>query len=233
VTLLHAPLRDMTIDFSSPRVRRALVKFTETGVRSNCPFCGGRMIASVSPGQRIILLRGMYAGYSATVSDQPGWSDDEFLVQFDVSEEGTLTRISYGRDSFTYSPLKKIPDWLCHLSIDDLSAIEDSCLNTALDFATAKGIPSWADLLLPVFSTIRSRRLPVVSDDIWSTLVAHGFSMKHKQKFKECFDFGLRLLLLFNGRPPIRRRRMAPMSRGRYLTPGQEEWWGPSPTLTS
>lgn len=223
----------MKNDFSNPRVRRALVKFTETGAKSNCPFCIGRMITSVLPGEKIIVLQGMYAGRCGTVSNQPGWSDDEFLVQFDVEEKGTLTRISYRLDKFSHFPLGTIPEWLCHLSVDDLSLIDESCLDTVLNFAMAKANTSWADLLLPILSTIRGKRLPVSSSDIWSTLVAHGFSKNRRQKFKEFFDFGLRLLLLFNGRPPVQRRRMKPISRGRYLTPSHEEWSGPSPTLTS
>ena len=223
----------MKIDLSNLRVRRALVKFTETGAKSNCPFCIGRMITSVSPGERIIVLQGMYAGRCATVSDQVGWSDDEFFVQFDTEEKGTLTRISYRLDKFVYFPFITIPEWLCHLSVDDLSLIDKSCLETALRFAMAKTTTSLADLLLPILLTIRRRKLPVSSNDIWPTLVAHGFPRKRKQKFKEFFDFGLRVLLLFNGRAPIQRRGMKPMSRGRYLMPSHEKWSGPSPTLTS
>lgn len=83
------------------------------------------MIASVTPGETIILLQGMYSGLRATVSDQPRWLDDEFLVHFDDEARDALTRISYKTDRFAYFPIKKIPEWLCHLSIDDLSAIED------------------------------------------------------------------------------------------------------------
>lgn len=223
----------MKIDPSNPSVRQAIISFTESGAVSTCPFCIGRMITSISPGERIIMLQGMYAGRCATVSDQPGWSNDEFLVQFDLEEKGTLTRIGYQRDRFAYFPLQSIPDWLCHLSMDDLSAIDEACLDTALNFAVAKRGTNWADLLLPILSTIRRRRLPVLADDIWLTLVAHGFPRRQEKKFKVHFDFGLRLLILFNGRPPIQRRRMRPMSRGRYLTPSHEKWSGPSPTFTS
>jgi len=223
----------MKVDFSNPRVHRALVKFTGTGAKSKCPFCIGRMITSVAPGQRIILLQGMYAGRCATVSDQPGWSNDEFLVQLDGDDKRTLTRIGYQRDKFTFFPFESIPSWLAELSVDDLSAIDESCLNIVLNFAMAKRETNWADLLLPILSAIRSKRLPVTSHDVWLTLTAHRFPKQHKQKFKENFDFGLRLLLLLNGRPPIKRKRMRPMSRGRYLTPSQEEWSGPAPTLTS
>jgi len=185
------------------------------------------------PGSRIILLQGMYAGRYATVSDQPGWSDDEFLVHFDNDAKDTLTRIGYKRDKFAYLPLGKVPDWLCSLSIDDLSAIEDSSLLTILNLATAKRNSRWSDLLLPLIATVRSRRLPVLSAEIWPTLVTHGFPKKEKAKFQKFFDFGIYLLVSLNGRPAIQRKKMRPMFRGRYLTPGQEEYFGPSPTLTS
>lgn len=103
----------------------AIIEFTNAGAKSNCPFCIGRMIASVSPGESIIILQGMHAGQCATVSDQPGWSEDEFLVRFDDETRDTLTRINYKRDRFAYFPLGKVPDWLCQLSIDDLSVLEE------------------------------------------------------------------------------------------------------------
>jgi len=216
----------MKIDFSNAIVRQALVNFTEIGAKSNCPFCRGRMITTVSSGERIILLQGMSAGLCGTVSDRPGYPDDEFLVQFDIERKGTLTRIGYQRDKFAFFPLGEIPNWLCPLSVDDLSMVDEACLDTALN-------ARWADLLLPLISMVRSRRLPISSADIWPTLVAHGFPTSKKKKFHRLFDFGTRLLLLLNGRPPIQRRKMRPMSRGRYLTPGQEEYLGPSPSLTS
>jgi hypothetical protein len=223
----------MEIDLSLPRVREALIEFTHAGAKSHCPFCKGRMIASVSPGQRIMILQGTRAGQCATISKQPGWSEDEFLVHFDFEESDTLTRVHYRRDKFALIPLDKIPDWLSSLSIDDLSALEESSLYTVLHFASARRNQKWADLLLPLVATVRARRLPVQGVDIWRTLVAHGFSERHKSNFFKFFDFGVELLVLLHGRPAIRRKKMRAMSRGRYLTPGREEYFGPSPYFTS
>jgi len=223
----------LKLDLSQPTVRNSLVKFTTAGAKSNCPFCKGRMIASLCPGDKIIILQGMYSGQTATVSNQPGWSDDEFLVRFHYETGDTLTRIHYKRDKFAYFPIAKIPNWLCHLSMDDLSALDESTLLTVINFASAKGRKKWADLLLPLIATVRSRRLPVLAADIWPTFIAHGFSKTQKTKFHQFFDFGIELLVSLHGRPAIQRKKMPPMSRGRYLTPGQEEYFGPSPSLTS
>jgi hypothetical protein len=73
----------MEFNLADPTTLGALIQFTETGATAGCPFCKGRMIASVSPGDRIIILKGMNVGREATVSRDPGFSDDEFLVKFD------------------------------------------------------------------------------------------------------------------------------------------------------
>ena len=223
----------MTIDFSQPAVRKAIIRFTTRGARSKCPFCKGRMIASVSADERIMILQGMYAGRCGTVSAQPGWSTSEFFVHFDTDKNDVLTRIIYHSDKFSYLPIGSTPKWLCELSIDDLSRLEDAALETALIFANASKRMNFAQLLLPLIATVRSRRLPVTSNDLWPTLVAHGFEKSLKARFHSTFEFGIELLTSLHGRPAIRRKRMRAMSRGRYLTPGQEEYFGPSPELTS
>jgi len=191
------------------------------------------MITSISAGETIIVLQGMYSGRVGTVSDRQAYSDDEFIVHFDLDPQEILTRIGYQTDKFTYFPIKKAPEWLCHLSIDDLSALDKSCLDAVINFAVYKSNAKLADLLLPLFSAVRSRRLPIMVTDLWPTLVAHGYSKKHKSNFQRYFDFGIELLVSLHGRPSIKCKKMAPMSRGRYLTPGQEEFLGPSPAFTS
>jgi hypothetical protein len=135
----------------------------------------------------------MYSGRIGIVSDQSGYSDDEFLIHFELDPQDVLTRIGYQRDKFAYFPIKKIPKWLCHLSIDDLSALEESCLNTVLNFAVSKSTAKLGDLLSPLFATIRGRRLPITATDLWPTLVAHGFSKKYKSDFQRYFNFGNRI----------------------------------------
>ena len=73
----------MEFNLDDPITRAALVQFTEAGAGAACPFCQGRMIASVTPGERIIILQGANVGKAATVSPEPGLPD-EFLVKFDT-----------------------------------------------------------------------------------------------------------------------------------------------------
>jgi hypothetical protein len=212
--------------------RRALIRFTEQGARSDCPFCKGRMIAYVSKGDRIVLLKGTHAGREATVSNERGWSDDEFLVQFDGLPRNVERRIGYKRDEFAFAPLEKPPGWLCQFSIDDLCAIENALLDIAVR-AVAQPRPNWdAEVLLPLFQAVRSRRLPVSGRDLWPTLKIHGVGQGKMASFCQRFDFGIRILTLLHGRAPVKRKKVGAMLIGRYQTAGQDEYFGPSPPLT-
>lgn len=223
----------MDLDADRSMYRVALIQFTHSGARSRCPFCKGRMIASVSSGDRILVLKGMFAGQEATVLSQPSPVPDEFIVQFDFQAHGEAMRMHYTRDAFVHSPIAEVPPWLCSLSIDDLSALEDAALEMSFQLARiAKGMWS-VETILPLVATVRHRRLPVVGADLWLMLEAHGLSPKLKSSFCRAFDFGVQLLVSLHGRPPIRRRRVPAMSIGRYLTPKHQELVGPSPGIST
>jgi hypothetical protein len=211
--------------------RHVLIQFTEQGARSGCPFCKGRLIASVSVGDRIVILKGARSGQVATVSNRPGLSDDEFLVRFDFQPPNHETRVGYKTDEFAFAPIEQPPDWLCDLSIDDLCAVENAAINVVVKTA-ARRRPVWsAENLLSLISTVWRRRLPVLGSDLWPTFEMHGIPPNQKVTFCRYFDFGVHLLVSMHGRPAIKRKRVKAMSIGRYLTPGQEEYYGPSPGI--
>jgi len=221
----------MEIDLSNKNAREALIRVTEAGSRSECPFCTGRMIASVSVGDRIVLLKGANAGKEATVTAERGYDDYEFFVHIDLEPAHYETRISRTRDKFTFLPIDHAPHWLCALSIDDLSAIDEAVVRTAVLFASEKK-PKWSvSMLLPIISVVRSRRLPVSAFDLWPTFEAHDFSSRLSGAFENYFNFAIEMLAEMHGRPPIKRRRVRAMSIGRYLTPTHLEFSGPSPGI--
>ena len=223
----------MRLNLTDSTIANALIQFTEIGARSLCPFCIGRMIASVSAGDRILILKGMFAGHEAIVSDEPWPFDGEFLVKFDCHPRERSTRIHYRRDEFVYSPLNEIPKWLCSLSIDDLCAIENAILEMEGRRAE-KAERLWsARTSLPLIETVWQRRLPVTAADLWLTLESHGISRNLRADFCRVFDFGIQILISLHGRPAIQKKRVRAMSVGRYLTPGRERYLGPSPGVAS
>jgi hypothetical protein len=160
----------MQFDLGDKTMRLAFIRATETGAQSNCPFCKGRMITSVSKGDRIIVLQGMNAGKQGTVTATRGVDDREFIAHFDFEPEHYETRIGYSWDRFAFTPIEQIPEWLCQLSIDDLNAIDDSVIKTAALLA-ASGTEIWSvETLIPILGTVRSRRLPLSGADLWPTL---------------------------------------------------------------
>jgi hypothetical protein len=179
------------------------------------------------------MLKGMHSGKEATVSNEPGWSGDEFFVKFDFQLPNLLTRVNYKTDEFGYAPLETPPDWLCSLSIDDLCAIENAARDVILK-TESRTNPKWSvETLLSLIATVRRRRLPVLGSDIWPTLEMHGLSRNVRNGFCRNFDFGIQLLVSLHGRPAIKKKRVKAMSIGRYQTPSQEEYFGPSPGVKS
>jgi hypothetical protein len=106
----------------------ALRKFTEAGADQNCPFCQGRKISEILPGERLLFLKGTRAGHSATVSAYPNPIEGEFLVHMDGDPDDWQWRVSYSRDLFVRAPLQLVPSWICPFSMKDLCALEDAAL---------------------------------------------------------------------------------------------------------
>jgi hypothetical protein len=213
----------MQLDLSEESARSAFIHATEAGAHSNCPFCMGRMITSVSVGDRIVLLQGANAGRQATVTAKRGLNGSEFLVHFDSEPERYETRIGYSWDKFAFAPIKQLPDWLCRLSIDDLCALDDSVVHTAALFAVSENKTWSVETLLPILNVVRSRRLPLSGADLWPTLEAHGCSPETRSSFENYFDFAIKVLIAMVGRRPIKRKLVDPMSIGRYLTPARSK----------
>ena len=215
------------------KIREAVIKFTETGARAGCPFCRGRMIASVARGDRIVFLSGRHAGVQATVFSERGNREDEFLVNLDSDPPHQQMTVSYNRDFFARTPIDEIPSWLCNLSVDDLCEVDHAALRFALRLATAANVKLSPYVLLPLITVARQKRLPVLGADFWPTLEVHGLPKRLKRSFCAKFDFAIEVLVSMVGRPAIKKKRVPAMSIGRYLTPGQREFYGPSPGIAA
>ncbi|MGU9980723.1 hypothetical protein ACJ4V0_11855 [Phreatobacter sp. HK31-P] len=72
-----------------------------------------------------------------------------------------------------------------------------------------------------IIQTVWWQRYPVRAEDLWPMLEAHGFPKSHLLRFVDRFNFGIDLLVHAQGRRPNSRRRMEPLSKGRYLTAAQ------------
>ena len=93
------------------------------------------------------------------------------------------------------APVSKTGGWgfeslhSCHCAIDNAALMMNLIL-------AENGPPICsADVLLPIISTVRSRRLPISGTELWPTLQRHGMSEKLKDEFCHCFDFGNELLV--------------------------------------
>ncbi len=190
-----------------------------------CPYCRSIFHLEPSSGETVIFLAGIQIGTWGTVMPSehqlpPG----EFFVQAGRSSD--CMRICQGeRDRPIPVEKYEVPDWMPPLCMEDCHYLHAS-------LAKALSLPSkGADratvsaAVIPAISCCWSRKLPVFGCDIWAMLAAHKVPDSYERIIVEAFDFGIDLTVNLNGRPANKRRRMAPMSRIRYLTKAQEPFW--------
>lgn len=129
-----------------------------------------------------------------------------------------------GHDLYVDTALFSVPAWMPPVSIDDNAALHESLLDILPHVVVGAHEFSFKpDLLWRVVSVCWQRRLPLQRSDIWPLIQAHGVSVRHKSRVLDFFDFGVKLLTVTHGRPAIKRKRMVPMSKGRYLTRAQRD----------
>ncbi|RYE34890.1 MAG: hypothetical protein EOP23_03500 [Hyphomicrobiales bacterium] len=196
-----------------------IVAHTEGGAASGCPFCKGRMVVEVFPGEKIRMFSGFKARRPMIVTASKGWSEDEFLASFSDNPDGSNYRVNFRRDRFCYDEDFNAQGWMPTASVDDIDALEESFVETIRLGDTESGW-EWNDqCLYPIISTIWHRRLPIKGKTIARTLKAHDFCDTEEAHIEKLIDFGLGILIKTNGRDPIKRKIMPSLQRGRYRTP--------------
>jgi hypothetical protein len=89
-------------------------------------------------------------------------------------------------------------------------------MSIAPQFGALAEAPFQADLWGPLVGFVWIHRLPITGTDLAGMLEAHGFPAESLGKAQEAIDYGLNMLIWMNGRKPIRRRRVEPLSISRY-----------------
>jgi hypothetical protein len=150
---------------------------------------------------------------------------DQFLINMEYEKSRAACQfVTPKRDLYLNSLLYSVPDWMPPYSIDDNAALHESLIDSMPPMV----IGTYSSALSPeqlwrIVITCWRRRLPLQHNELWPMIEAHGVARHQKARLLQTFEFGIKVLVLANGRQPIKRKRMPPMSVGRYLTSAQEE----------
>jgi hypothetical protein len=194
------------------------------GIDSGCPFCLAKCDQRPSLGQKILFLNSGDVGqFGCRIEDKHNSVRfDQFLVKMDYEIDENISRVVTPLyDLFLIEPIAPPPGWMLPLSIEDALSVHENMLR-GLDYeADPSGESPLRHLCYPIVTGTWWRRLPLSADDIWPMLQAHNFFQSTKKDFATLFDFGNRVLVRARGRPAIKRKRMPPLSRGRYQPDSQ------------
>lgn len=197
------------------------------GIQAGCPFCRARVDQEPNTGQQILFLSGTDTGQVGThvSAASPPLRMDQFLVKMDYQTDGSFRIVTPLSDLFIVEPFGDVPAWMPPFSIEDALALHEAILMTFDRSRQETGTAAIPLAIHPIVATCWWRRMPISSDEAWGMLAAHGFDVLNPYEFSRFFSFGIELLIATHGRKPIRKRRMEPLSRPRYLPPKQREFW--------
>ena len=189
-----------------------------------CPYCLTFRESSYPPAAELIFLQGSDAGYRGIVVASPRVEcrEHEFLVKMEYEKrEGHFRIASTERDRCLRQSHFEIPRWMPELSMDDNAALHESLLRNIRCLFLAENRAELTEGLHGVIGCLWWRRFPLRGEDLWPMLFAHGVQMHLKEEAEELIDFGLNLLRRVQGRAPIKKKRMRPMSQRSYQTERQ------------
>lgn len=204
-------------EVARPQYTANIADAVSSGAAQNCPFCRGRKLGRPTPGTRIQILMGFRAGCTGTVvSHEYALGPDEFCVKFDGEPQEHLQRVLLKHDQFVAEPIGDPAHWLPPLATDDLAELDEFIVRLC-GALYQNGKWHWLDEeFYPLIIMTWRHRFPLRGSDLWEMCVAHGIPQKFKSRFIKSFDFGFDLLVFAQGRPPIKRRHVLPMSIPRY-----------------
>jgi hypothetical protein len=178
------------------------------GIAAGCPYCRARQDSVPQIGQRIQFLASGDMGQTGVRVDDSNHvlRFDQFAIKMDYEKRDNWTRVvTKHLDLFIVEPFDPPAPWLPSLSYQDTLAIHEGLLR-AIDANQQLPSKSRMDQFLnPIISACWNQRLPVSGLDLWPMLAAHGFAGRGKKEFIQLFDFGVKLLIWTQGRPPIKK----------------------------
>lgn len=193
------------------------------GVENGCPFCRAREYKTPDVNQKIFFLSAGDIGQIGTRVNDQGFSlrSDQFAVKMPYDKQGHTRTVTKYLDLFVEEAFSTPPLWMPSFSIEDCLAIHEFMLRMFDSLRTS----SLDNSIHTLIGTCWQLRIPISGNEMLPILSAHGFDRNKNGDFERLFDFGFQLLIRTQGRPPIKRRKMAAFSRGKYLSKNARAFW--------
>jgi hypothetical protein len=185
------------------------------GASNGCPFCQARIKKGLSPGDRIILLRGYEAGIEYLVDCRDATTGN-WLCKAEGGEPTYRRVLNPSLELYLTPPLPKTPDWALSLSVEDHVHIDDVLMQIVEDYGDIADLNFDIKFLYRLAAFCWANRIPFDVREVIGFLSAHGLNEIVCEKAKFALDYARFVLVSTNGKAAIKRRKMPPLSQFRY-----------------
>lgn len=199
------------------RIDKKCVNYITYGQKCGCPFCTATAMQNFkfAAGDRIRLLSGSRAGRQATVISRPEIVSNDhqmLLVQMDDDDSSSQQMVNLRFELVEREPYLSVPSWAPPLSIRKTyelhKYIAEFCEKNSS--GSSKKI-DFTSLYILTFR-IWNKRLPLDVNKVWVLLENHGVPLRWKSTIVKLMAHGQALLLTVNGKKPIKKYLVEPMS---------------------
>lgn len=192
----------------------------------DCPYCLAAQNPRPAVGKSLIFLNGINVGLVGVVVNDV-WGkcpSDSFLVRMEYEKHPTALQMVMPRhDLYLEAGSLLTPNWMPPLSIEDNARLHERLLCCRSQLMAVKDRSSFGSAFTGIIDVCWRHRLPLSGEEVWLAPNAHDIGLRWKADVIGLFTFGMGLLTGARGRSANKRRRMPPMSQGRYLTKAERK----------
>jgi hypothetical protein len=185
------------------------------GTKFGCPFCLAKSTGVPKVGETIRKLGGYRPGLVGTVVPTPPLLVDEphiIVIRVDNEPPDVTWMVNTRSELIERWPGPPVPDWAPPIPLVEAKDLDDLVVQFCERSMSSR---SWRPNLPYFYSIIRYiwyKRLPLEPLEVWEVLQAHGVPKNWQVRLTSLFKEGRDLLVFAEGRKPIKKKRVQPLS---------------------
>jgi hypothetical protein len=186
------------------------------GAVSGCPFCLARSSPIPEYGQRVRVFAEYGAIFTGKVVSLPERLKDQLsgviAVHIDTTPPEHSHLVYLEQDFVELLPSVPVPLWAPPLSLLDAAELERFVIDFCCEGRQGHAGETFWSAFYRLVVRIWRRRFPITGEELWVILQSHGIPVRLRKRLIQLFHDGREILICAEGRKPIKKNRVTPLS---------------------